>query len=107
MRQRLVVGGERFIRRQRDACLHHTRRRQRRIVLGNGDVVGEIKLGGAGQRIVGTGEIDIARAARRHLRFIHGSKRRAYQEQETVARGLEEDVELHIVGNLVCGGVRH
>ncbi len=58
-----------------------------------------IDLGGAAQRFIGTGEIDIAGAARRHLRFIHGGERRAHEQQEAVAGGLEEDVELHIAGN--------
>ena len=104
VRARPIKGGERAVRRERDARRNDARRGQPHVVLGDGDVVDQVELCGIAQRLVGAREIDVALAAQRELDLDQGGERHPDQELEAIARRLHEGVDADVGRDLVRGG---
>ena len=96
-----LIRRERSIRWQRDQRLGDARLRQWRVVLVNGDVVGEIKLHGCAERLIGAGDFDEAGAALGNLDVDECGHGQANEQVEAIAGRLEECIKPHVRRNLM------
>jgi hypothetical protein len=102
MGARLFVRSEGLIRSERDPHLRDARRRQRGVVLVDGDVVGQVELGRAPQRLLGPPEIEIARSPSGIVYLDQRCERYPDQQFEAVVhgphKGGDPDVGRDVVG---------
>ena len=106
MRARLLVGRERPVGGERDPRLDDPRRRQAGVVLVEVDAVDQPELRCIAQRLVGVGQVELARPAGRKLDLAHGGERHPDQELQPVADRPHEGVDLDVGRDLVGAGAR-